>query len=996
MSQGPGPTPYSQTILLDANRRSSVEFSASNLADTDTALWTNQVSSGITLDIGDQVSIQSAHIAQRGAGGDIIEFAGKVLGQKNISYTRSISSSYVGTGIYNINGQTTAPSIYAIQITPEGYAYEESETVTEQIQEKDNEASIVISYHKNTNGENYITLPRNHGSASGIYSPSYLAATTSEKQWEVPDGYDVGCNTMNQNASHVFEDDFKETVGARARPSGVDDRECTFRKVKNDNKRFTLFKQKRIVWNMGYVSSASATEYLRNQKVLTDASVPDSAKCDPALHDYVWYKEKKVIKIPQGYNSPANVAAEVTNYLTTTDEPIFISDRYYGSQENSVIVNSTLNRAFPCTNWTLFNRYMSRQYFNSNASFVGAPGPPSENTSFTGGGDKQMATQYLNSYAYVGFKRPEIVEAGRDAFAYNGFKTLGTMSVANASTQKLMTNIPWNEENLLKIKTLFDAQKLYPELIRGGLTQGRTNYTTTFNSTSASLGASFAEEARFLHIDLNKADAEYEPLGDDMYNVSYVSGTIAPPSPILAVDKSSTPIFVAFNKNSSYLTSNESDGQSYQKLVYGFAQKNTLTLGVDNPLITFLTEEIGGIPSSYYSSSTITQFTKLGYDYHFNGYGNAAIILSSGFAPVQYYGYQAYAGAELCRNVYVGSNNPAFAWNSQESRFEFENLHTPEKVGNFYNAGDPAPAATVFGPPATAEAPQDCYKIDKQLHYTTWSPSMFPYSPLTVTGSGDNQKTFPKMNINLEFDLVYDSHCGITIEDMGFNEKDWDQGLWGIIGYNYDQFNPSGANIKNRLMEYQDDTINVNGMTTNADISSVDSQSYITNAWSTNLYSQQLNSQINYFGNPKNFKNYFVSASHIVAPTSVILANSTKITSGKLPRRILRGYFLINSDILDQANFYQTANPLATLAMVGKYSGANGFIQYDGGGAVFTVTRKKTLTSIKTQILDPEGGLAQIGDNSGIIYRIDKQIQTDLEFGKNLLAGMYGSPPPDK
>ena len=194
-------------------------------------------------------------------------------------------------------------------------------------------------------------------------------------------------------------------------------------------------------------------------------------------------------------------------------------------------------------------------------------------------------------------------------------------------------------------------------------------------------------------------------------------------------------------------------------------------------------------------------------------------------------------------------------------------------------------------------------------------------------------------------------------------------------------------------MEYQDDTINVNGVTTNADISSVDSQSYISNVWSINLYSQQLNSQINYFSAPKNFNNYFDSATHVVAPSSVILANSTKITSAKLPRRILRGYFLINSDILDQANFYQTANPLQTMAMVGKYNGANGFIQYDGGGAVFTCTRKKTITSVKTQILDPAGGLAQIGDNSGIIYRIDKQVKTDLEFGKNLLAGMYGKPP---
>jgi hypothetical protein len=984
-------TPYSQTLLLDCNRKSSVEFSASNLAETNTALWTNQVSSGITLDIGDQISVQSAHIAQRGAGGDIIEFAGKVLGQKNISYTESISSSYIGLGIYQISSPDVA--FRDIQITPEGFAYEASETKTEQIQERDNEASIVISYHKNTNGENYITLPRNHGSASGIYSPDYLAANTSEKQWNVSDGYDVGCNTFNQNASHVFEDDYKITTGIRARPSGTDVRSCVIRKLKNDNKRFTLFKQKRIVWNMGYVSSASAKEYLHNEKVLTDASVPDSAKCDPALHDYVWYKEKKVVEIPQGYNSPANVAAEITNYLTTTDEPEFISDTIYGTQENSVIVNSTLNRAFPCTNWVLFDRRTAQDYFNSNTSFIGAPGPPSLDTAFSGGGKAQLATQYLNSYAYVGFKRPEIIEAGRDAFPYNGFKTLGSMSVSNASSQKVETNIPWTEENLLKIKTLFDAQSLYPDLIRGGLTQGRTNYTTTFNATSGSLGASFAEEARFLHIDLNKADVEFDPLGDDMYNVSYVSGTIAPPPTSDVVDRSSTPIFVAFNKNSSYLTSNESDGQSYENLVYGFAQKNTLTLGVDNPLITFLTKEIGGIPSSYYSSSTIAQETKIGYDYHFNGYGNAAIILSSGFAPVQYYGYQGFASARLCRNVYVGSNNPAFAWNPQSSRFEFENLHTAEKVGNFYNAGDPAPAATVFGPPGSAEAGNDCYKIDKQLHYTTWSPSMFPYSELTVTGSGTDQKTFPKMNPNLDFDLVYDSHCGVAIEDMGYSQRSWDQGLWGIIGYNYNQFNPSGPNIQNRLMEYQDDTINVNGVTTNADISSVDSQSYITNVWSINLYSQQLNSQINYFASPKNFSNYFDSATHVVAPSSVILANSTKITSAKLPRRILRGYFLINSDILDQANFYQTANPLQTMAMVGKYNGANGFIQYDGGGAVFTCTRKKTITSVKSQILDPEGGLAQIGDNSGIIYRIDKQITTDLNFGKNLLAGMYGKPP---
>ena len=145
----------------------------------------------------------------------------------------------------------------------------------------------------------------------------------------------------------------------------------------------------------------------------------------------------------------------------------------------------------------------------------------------------------------------------------------------------------------------------------------------------------------------------------------------------------------------------------------------------------------------------------------------------------------------------------------------------------------------------------------------------------------------------------------------------------------------------------------------------------------------------------KNLPPTLANASYIVPPPITITGDdlSTKIVANKLPRKLLRGYFLINSDILDSANYYQLANPLQTMAIVGKYSAANDFVNYEGGGAVFTVTRKKTITSIKSQILNPEGSLAQVGDNSGIIYRIDKKINTDLKFAENLLAGEYGKPP---
>ena len=89
---------YTQTILIDANRLNSEEFNGSSLAEGgDNAVFTNKVSSGITLDVGDQVSIHEGFISERGAGGSVIEFKGQPLGGlKTIEYTNSVSTSFVG------------------------------------------------------------------------------------------------------------------------------------------------------------------------------------------------------------------------------------------------------------------------------------------------------------------------------------------------------------------------------------------------------------------------------------------------------------------------------------------------------------------------------------------------------------------------------------------------------------------------------------------------------------------------------------------------------------------------------------------------------------------------------------------------------------------------------------------------------------------------------------------------------------------------------------
>ena len=981
--------PYNQTILLDANRLSSEEYSASNLAQTDNAVFTNKVSNGITLDIGDKVSIESAHISQRGAGGSVIQMDGRVLGQKEISYTKTTNSSYVGF----FKDESVASPILS-GYSPTGYAYETSENVTELVDIKDNEATVVFNYYKNANGENNIGLPRNYGSAS-MENASHGgdpagAGVTNASFWSASDSFAKGCNTFHMAASHTCLDDYVTSDGLNCCGTA-----CKIMKIKQDNSKFTLFKRSEIVWKHSAVSSASSASYLSPRG--------EDVRPDPALGDYNVFRQKVVLGTKVGYNTPSTVSTDMTNTLLDTDNPIKIID----NDSTSSFVDSTLYKAFPCANRIHMSQKNCTHFFNTGTikdSMAINPGPTIFNHVPL---NDVRSIGYLSCYSFVGFKRPDLVEAGRNVFAYHGNAITTSITRAEGPTAIIKTNMTYSDDVCQRLKRFFDSQPLYPELFDYATdpNNGITNYST-HNTTSASLNASFREEARFLHIQVggrqgfpHEAEASF-PLGGENYNVSYSNTNAAPPSPANASDESTNPIFIYYNKNSSDAPANSTNGTRKDNLAYGFALN-------EGGFIAFMTGPLGGIPDSYFdeqarSTDTINTNTRIGYDYHFNAFGNAAITLSSGFHPLQYYGKQEYSDGEDIRQVYCGANNCLFNFDTTQSRFEISNLHSPEKVGNFYNAGDPAPGTDIFGPPASAQAGNDCFKINKQLKYDSWSPCMQPYSVIDVSTSGTDpgtatQKTFIPINPNLSVGVIYDSHGGVVIEDMGVTEDKWGDSIWGLLGFQYGQFNASGDinSIRNFNFRITNDTVNVSGVTTNANVTSSTGQQFFTNVFAINMFNSMVESQCSFYNTQKTLLNISAATpDHLVPPTIVVGdVESPKIVANELPRKLLKGYFLINSDILDSANYYQLANPLQTMAIVGKYNGANDFVNYSGGGPEFTVTRKKTITSIKSQILDPEGSLAQVGDNSGIIYRVDKQIKTDLHFAENLLAGEYGPPP---
>jgi len=1004
---------YVQTILVDCNRLSSIEYNASKLSKTNNALYTNKVSDGITLDIGDKVSVESAHIAQRGAGSSVIEFGGEVLGRTNISYCETISSSYIGFGPESADS--------ASQQSPTGYAFEKSSIVTEQVEIKDNEASIVIDYYKNANGENYITLPRNHGNwGANQAGPNkgltdYPSSQTANglnpgKWWEVPDGFPVGCIAdLGRHSINICFDDFRYQVVKNSAS-----RNSTTVKLKNDNSRFTLFKKSSIVWNFDKVGATTRTDFIRGE----DDGALYLVKPDPAIHEYIRFKEKKVISVEQGYNSPSNIASNITDELTKTDNPITLNfgERLAegtGLNVNGTgqLVNSALHQAIPCANYSIFNSSTNREFFqgytNASSQVLGVDQQSSVNVS---------SSNHLASYAYVGFKRPDFIETGRASGSHAGYEIKKLVAQASFATAVYETTIPWTEDNLTKFSRLFDTQKdLYPELLNGGIEQDigevtgaiRTNYKT-YNTTSSSLSASFRDEARFVHCALAYRGAlnpavERDTLGNDHYNSSGTINSTAGLA-VSASNNQTTPFFFYFNKNCSDLTGEQTIGDRYDNLAYGWARQ--WTSGADK-FIAFTTELIGGIPKNYFdfqNPKVLAVGTRIGYDYHFSAYGNAAIMPSSGYFPLGYYGQQGGQSASLIRNTYIGADNPLFNFNSVENRFEISNLHTPEKVGNFYNAGAPNGFNDNLAPPPSAQATQDCYKLNKQLNYSTWSPSMFPYPKITNTAATapagkppTDTVTFIEVNENLEAGAIFDSRSGVTILDSGVDETNFERSLWGTLGFNYSQFNTSGSNVKNINTRFTEDITNVSGLTTNANIISTTAVNYPQNAWGIQMFTAQINSGINYYNACVNLNSSWVEATavpantpnHIIRPPSTILATSTTIAANKLPRKLKTGYFTISSDILDQTGWYHQSNPMSVLASVGKYSANDDFVEYGGGGAEFTVTRKKTITNITSQILDPEGKLAQVGDNSGVIYKISKQINTDLNFAQSVMDGVY-------
>ena len=455
----------------------------------------------------------------------------------------------------------------------------------------------------------------------------------------------------------------------------------------------------------------------------------------------------------------------------------------------------------------------------------------------------------------------------------------------------------------------------------------------------------------------------------------------------------------------------------------------------------------------------------IGYDRHFNAYGTSAIMLYSGYlnspqdckasttalpstggtngtisnnnapefsylapvgntAPEYNIKPQGLESSTLVpparnknnmENVYrnflgtqLGASQISLSYDEdKQKRFSFKHLHTPERIGNNFNAGSDATD------PIVDDASSEVYKINKRLNGGSFCPDMVPYDTDITTKNKDDTETaitISGFNHNIiPWTAIYDTSSGVYFDGFGgtdVNKKFWEKCLWGLLGFTYNQLNFNYVNNKNtnfKLRLNGNSRINPENqgktpqLFTNSYVKSADLQLYDTNSYGAHMYSGS--SPFAPIYQSKNTSPDTIFTAGVVNnPPISIQCDSVSIKADSQPTKMLRPYYLIKSNIVGDMKYIgagHTNEGGQKLPIVGVVNKENGFGDYyfqTSVKNVFTITKPYTITDITTSIHDPDMSLARVDKNSAVLYMVEKQNNNNLNLVNSLVQTKQFNP----
>lgn len=986
-------------ILVDCNRKQSSQYLGGN--NNSKALFTCKLGEGIKVNQGDTISVHNSFISETGSDDNAINFNDKILEK------RSIVSTQI-TYYDEINGCND--KIY-------GYARASASNISEEIVNKNNETYITYNYYKNANGENSVMLPRRW-----CYG---IEARPVQANWDLQDQVPTGRCFQQQVVAeielpaitgqflqqHFVNDDYfyYQTGDSTLAPNE------NFFKLRNDNSRFTIFTQ--------------TNTYYGNQIDGTLPELVNASSDSPVNQEYIEYIEKLKINVEKGFSSPSAISEKITSQLTAQSQPqvnTFLSNASWitGGSFPLIQTDRPLNVELNSPTYHTFNAISEKT--NNYDTFH------AYQTDY----NSSQGLDYISSHQFIGVKRPELWKKGREfsEFARQRFNETAVgnnvqevltqshqileyeldhgefdMDAVGEYTDLIITMWLWegNDDLMKKWSEVFKEQYNYPELFE--------------NKNNIYAGYTPRETNRFFHMNIlgNASRPSYagglttnQYLGWDYYdeNASQVEYL------------HTLPIFVDYDM---LYENTKTNGDSFQTgLNYGVFRRvrarggttdhiafqcsnrgGRMRLDYALGLPPLLSADITTIPNIlFYKNNddtnprgTVSYFTNIGWDTHFNAYGNAVMGLMDGWARDMYHeealgdmlptGYNAsqVEASKYSQKIYLGANEPKLNYNTISQRFEFSDLHTAERVQNRYNAGgvltaDAGKKESLV--PEFSTAGDKVYKINKRLEGTSYTPDVLPYTAnnteVTVgTGTSAQHYAVELLNPNLQGWTIYDQLSGIVIKDFGYTDKYWNEGIWGRLGFTYEQFNASRSDVNDISTRVGNtNRFNLPYAFTNAEVSQIDTIDFNTNIFGAGMYNLSLPSTMSFFSTNNSSTEFRLNMYYENFPAVTESATSVKITAPNLPKKLNQGYYCIRSDVLDDSQFIGGADSGQLYPVISICQKSNDFGDFysGGGGETFTFTKEKTITEITTSIHDPDQTLANVDDSSAVIYKITQKL----------------------
>lgn len=949
---------YTDLQIIECNRLHSEEAKSKN--NENFAMWQNNLQDIVHLDAGDKISVHGAMISERGAGqSSSIEIKGETLG---------FTKTYEFTTIDEKNASESLPSKYEII---------ECNASSKIIEIRDDTLNFTTSYYVTMNARNYMHLPRRWW---------FKQTDILKEQWSRADDLAAGLTYYNPfKDQFAFFDDYYQII-----PTEQDHfTETKNFKAKNNNDRYTI-----MLRDKTYYSESSAS-----------GNLPDQYERDPENAIYRTHKELKSFSIPPGFNSPEYVAEELTRQFQN-----IIEEREYKFKSPT----DTTNASNPGWDISPYRTISTETYKPFNVAYMYDFDSEEDLKEIeedfgyyynaSGAVNNASGYQWLSQYHCIATKRPELYEKGRllnfhevtnGVREYRGIHGTQQMNTWRRTDNEIVLLQQYNRETCEFWRDFFLAQELYPE-IWNAFSDSRSGYNP--NDT--------IDNSRWVHINRHtNASQSYNGesqlsgnamLGDSGYALHAWNSTNGSQAASALL-----PIFYKARDRDIFY-----DDPGEGEYTFGCLRRNK----VDNRLIITCTPNNGGDSDLFNmlaeSGGGIVNSRRVGFDMHFTAPGMSYVLPYAGWMAEMnsyannttgenflYYGYYVTAGGGVDQigehgieatkyknKLYIGADAPKVQFDG--THFSLSDLHTGLNAGNYNIAKNPyTDLEPAFGSnDIDTEADRQIYLINPKEQWNDWTPARKPYRYSAQSASSPNP-TVEILNDNLEPWTIYDSLCGIFIDGINLNQNEWIGTLWDILGFSYNQFNS-----KNHTRITRIDNNNVKDLsliTTNAEVNQGDSKVYIQNNWGAAMFNNMIGGGGTVY---KTDTDVVTLATYF--PEIKQKTESIKITADNLPTRMIRGYYTIRSNILQETPFIGGKVNNTTMPIIGivdKINGDGDFYFGQESSLQFTVTKPLRLASLTCSVHDPDGSYARCSNQSAVLFKIQKNKAVTFNIAEELL-----------